>query len=195
MNGRMKVLSLVCCGACALTGCYGYYDLIDTCWPDRYNYMAQKEVKAAFAPQVNNGKVLDQTIWNYHFETGTDKLTAGGLEHLAYIARRRPHPDTCLFLQTAQDIAYDPNAPDKLAETRQELDLKRIQAIQKFLSAQTNAQCMFQICVHDPAEVGLSAIAVNSATQQMLTTRFKGGLTTGGGAAPGAVSTSAPGGR
>ena len=41
--------------------------------------------------------------------------------------RRRPNPDTCLFLQTAQDIAYDPNAPDKMAETRQELDLKRAQ--------------------------------------------------------------------
>ena len=71
-----------------------------------------------FAPQVNNGQVLDQTIWNYHFEPGTDRLTAGGLEHLAYIARRRPHPDTAVYLQTAQDVAYDPASPDKLAETR-----------------------------------------------------------------------------
>jgi hypothetical protein len=197
MNGRIKYRGLVLYGACALfglTGCYGYGDLVDTCWPQRYNYMAGREFKTTFCPQVNNGKVLDQTIWNYHFETGTDRLTAGGLEHLAYIARRRPHSDTCLFLQTAQDISYDPSAPDKMAETRMDLDCKRIQAIQKFLTAQTNAQCSFQVAVHDPAEVGISAVAVLSSSTQMLTTRFKGGLTTSaGGAAPGGAAAAAPG--
>src|SRR4051794_20149177 len=110
MKGIINRAALVLCGALALgglVGCYHMGDLYDPCWPQRYNYMASKELKAAVAPQVNNGKVLDQTIWNYHFEVGTDRLTAGGLEHLAYLARRRPCPDTNLFLQTAQDIAYD----------------------------------------------------------------------------------------
>jgi hypothetical protein len=194
MNGRIQCTALVFgCALVGLTGCFGYGELVDTCWPQRYDYMATREERAAFAPQVNNGKVLDQTVWNYHFEPGTDRLTAGGLDHLAYIARRRPHPDTCLFLQTAQDISYDPNAPDRMTETRQELDFKRIQAIQKFLTAQTAGQCVFKIEVHDPAEVGLSAVAVQSASQQMLTTRFKGGLTGGGGAAAGAAGGAAPG--
>jgi hypothetical protein len=196
MNGIIRNIGQVLCWTCALggmLGCYQYNEVIDPCWPQRYNYMAKRELKVAIAPQVNNGKVLDQTLWNYHFEAGTDRLTAGGLEHLAYIVRRRPCPDTCLFLQTAQDISYDPSSPDKLAETRQELDLKRMQAIQKFLAAQTNGQYVFNIQIHDPAEVGLNAVAVQSSVQQMLTTRFKGGLPGGGGAAPGAVTTSPPG--
>src|SRR5438132_1499098 len=33
---------------------------------------------------------LNQTIWNHHFEWGTDQLTPGGLDHLAHLTRRRP---------------------------------------------------------------------------------------------------------
>jgi hypothetical protein len=180
-------------------GCYRYRELIDPCWPDRYNYMARRELTAAFQPQVYNGHVLDQTMWNWHFEPGTDRLTAGGLNHLAYIARRRPHPDTLVFLQTAQDISYDPTAPDKLAEGRADLDAKRIAAVQKFLVAQTGGSCQFRVEVHDPAEPYLPAVAVYNAYNNMVTTRFRGGLQgsgSGAGAAgaPGAVQTSAPGG-
>jgi capsid portal protein len=170
--------------------------------------MANKEVKAALAPQVNNGRILDQTIWSYHFEIGTDKLTPGGLEHLAYIARRRPCPDCMVYLQTATlaDLGYDfdNKNPDKLTEARAELDIKRKQAIQKFLVAQTVGQMAFQVAIHDPAEVGIEAPSANSAYQKMVATRFQGGLTQGGGAggaggqtgaggAPGAVQTNPPG--
>ena len=54
--------------------------------------------------QVHNGHVLDQTVWNSHFEPGTDHLTAGGLAHLDYLARRRPAPDTTVFLEVAKDV-------------------------------------------------------------------------------------------
>ena len=79
---------------------------------------APRGERRPIAPQVSNGHVLDQTVWNYDFEPGTDKLTGGGLEHLAYLARRRPQPDPMVYLQTAQDVAYDPASPDKLAATR-----------------------------------------------------------------------------
>jgi hypothetical protein len=183
MNGFIKTLGR-CGGAAgliALAGCCGYWEAVDPCYPARYTYMADREVFAALAPQVNNGQVLDQTVWNYHFVCGTDCLTAGGLEHLAYLARRRPHPDTCVFLQTAQDICYDPHAPDKMAECRADLDCRRVQAIQKFLTAQTGGQCAWKVEVHDPAEVGINAIAANASSQQMLNTRFRGGLPGGGG--------------
>src|SRR5262245_48731871 len=65
-------------------------DLYDRCYPERYNNLARREVNLAFTPQVQNGHVLDQTVWNHHFEPGTDKLTPGGLAQLQYIARRRP---------------------------------------------------------------------------------------------------------
>ena len=66
-----------------LAGCAAYRDIVDPCWPERYNYMARQEVKEGFAPQVQNGHVLDQTVWNYHFEakkTGEpgDQLNAAG---------------------------------------------------------------------------------------------------------------------
>src|SRR5579883_83038 len=132
-----KVVAILCCGAASASiGCWPDR-WVDPCWPLRYDYMAWQSVNAAMAPQVQNGHVLDQTIWNYYFEPGTAKLTAGGRERLAYLARRRPYPDTLLYLQTAQDVVFDPNAPEKTAEARQTLDGQRIAAVQAYLAAQT----------------------------------------------------------
>jgi hypothetical protein len=173
------------CSGCAgghggVGGCDLYRNLVDPCYPQRYEFMARKEVNEAFIPQVQNGHVLDQTIWNYHFEAGTDRLTTGGLAHLAYLARRRPCPDTVVYLQTAQDVVYDPANPDKMVSVRQDLDLKRGQAIERYLVAQTAGHVVPQVIVHDPAEVGLSAIAVGNSVQQAYL-RFRGGLQGGGG--------------
>src|SRR5437868_1877918 len=100
---RRSVAAGCVAGSLALAGgCY-YRDLVDPCYPERYQNAAKQEVYAACAPQMNNGHVLDQTVWNYHFETGKDKLTPGGVEHLAYLARRRPCPDPTVYVQTAQD--------------------------------------------------------------------------------------------
>ena len=75
-----KTAKMACCAGLVggLGGCYRYHDVVDPCYPVRYSYMARQEVCAGLAPQVNNGHVLDQTIWNYHFELGSDKLTPGG---------------------------------------------------------------------------------------------------------------------
>ena len=86
MKGFITRAAGLVAGAAAVAGggCY-YRDVVDPCWPERYNYVARQEVNAAFAPQVQNGHVLDQTVWNYDFEEGTDRLTAGGLERVAYL--------------------------------------------------------------------------------------------------------------
>src|SRR5205085_9525153 len=140
-------------------------------YPMRYEYMARKEVHAAFAAQVNRGHMLDQTVWNYHFNAGTDQLNAMGLDHLAMLARRLPQPDTLLFVQTAQDITYDPANPDKLHDPRAGLDGKRIAAIQRFMQAQTAGKDLdFQVATIDPSEIGLPAIPVGSAITQLYTT-------------------------
>src|SRR3989442_571602 len=98
----------------ALAGGCQYRDLVDPCYPERYEHAARVEVRSIFAPQVHNGHVLDQTIWNSYFEAGTDRLTPAGLEQLAYLVRRRPAPDPVVYLQLAQDVpvAYDPDHPD-----------------------------------------------------------------------------------
>jgi hypothetical protein len=149
-------------------GCETYRDVVDPCYPKRYEAQARKEATEAYAPQVNNGHVLDQTIWNYHFEAGTDKLTPGGLERLAYLARRRPSPDPFVYVQTAQDVSFDPGAADKFAEQRSKLDNGRVQAVQSYLNAETAGRHItFEVAVHDPAEVGLSGAAMNTSIQKL----------------------------
>src|SRR5947207_405506 len=121
-------------GLLSLGGCHegSYRDLVDPCWPERYNAQARHTTRDVFDVQAANGHVLDQTVWNYFFEfdpkTGgpTDKLTIGGMEHLKYLARRRPCPDPRIFVQTAQELPGGATVPlDKFASVRAELDGKR----------------------------------------------------------------------
>jgi hypothetical protein len=155
-------------GTTLVAGCDCYRSIVDPCYPQRYEFAARQEVNGTFAPQVHNGHVLDQTVWNYHFEPGTDKLTLGGQDYLAYLARRRPCPDPTVYLQTAQDTTYDPAAPDKFAEARVRLDNQRIQAVQNYLSAQTASRHLtFEVVVHDPADPGMAAVPVGVSILKM----------------------------
>jgi hypothetical protein len=155
-------------GLSLLGGCDCYRNIVDPCYPSRYEMMSRQEAVGSMAPQVNNGHVLDQTVWNYHFETGTDKLTPGGIDHLAYIARRRPYPDPTVYLQTARDITYNQAESDKYVESRRSLDKRRIQAIQNYLNAQTAGRNLtFDVVAIDPSEPGMSAIPANISIQKL----------------------------
>jgi hypothetical protein len=200
----MKGFMAKCATALSLTtgltvaggGCDRYRNLVDPCYPERYEFASRQEVVAAFAPQVSNGHFLDQTLWNYQFEPGSDRLTPAGMEHLTYLTRRRPYPDCMIYLATAHDILYDPADPaaaDKYADQRAKLDQRRIQAIQNYLSAETAGRHLsFEVLVHDPAEVGLSALPVGVSVQKMYL-GFQGTLTAGGAAgATGAAAGGAP---
>jgi hypothetical protein len=176
-------------GGCASGGCAGggcdangsCKDLYDKCWPQRYNNLAQRSVNQAMAPQVMNGHVLDQTVWNHHFEEGSDKLTQGGIAHLQYIARRRPCPDTTVYLATSLDLKYDPACPDRYCGARQELDIARVAAIQKYLTALNCGRPQdYQVKIHDPADVTLAASGPGRSVGQMYG-KFQGRLATGGG--------------
>jgi hypothetical protein len=150
-----------------VAGCATYRELVDPCWPERYDSMARHAVNEAAYAQAYNGHVLDQTVWNYHFEsdpkTGapTARLTPAGMEHLKYISRRRPAPDTRIYLATAQDIPGLATQPaDKILEVRAKLNSDRIAAIQRFLAIQTGSPVAFAIEIHDPAEVDLDATQI-----------------------------------
>lgn len=187
-----SLMALGCTGAlAALQGCECYRNIVDPCYPERYNYQARQETKAALGAQVYNGHVLEQTVWNHDFETGTDRLTPGGMEHLAYLARRRPSVDTVVYLQTAQDVAYDqgdatkPANPNtaKFIETRNDLNNRRTRSIQAFLSAQTSGRNLkFEVVVHDPPEVGIAASYAGLAASRM-NGAAEGTRQTGGGGA------------
>jgi hypothetical protein len=177
---RKAAAALCCLAGAGGLGCVTYHDCVDPCYPERYNAEARREVVAAYSPQIANGHVLDQTVWNSDFEQGTDKLTGGGMEHLAYIARRRPQPDPVVYLQTAGDLYYDGNKPDEMADKRQDLDSRRVAAIQKFLGAQTGGRRGdFQVLIHDPADVGASDVWDGAVYTQMIS-RARGGLPVGG---------------
>ncbi len=131
------------------------YYLWDPCWPERYGAMAHASVNGHFCAQVRNGRVLHQTVWNWWFEPGTASLNPLGMTRLSSLARRRVPFDPVLYLQTAQDLSYNPKKPQELIVKRQELDQQRTAAIQQFLSAQTAGRSIpFQVVVHDPPEAG-----------------------------------------
>jgi hypothetical protein len=208
MKGFITRVVMTACGAALLAsagGCYALHGCYDPCYPERYEYMARQEVNAASAPQIQNGHVLDQTLWNYEFEPGKDVLTPGGLDHLAYLARRRPQPDPVVYLQTAHDVSYDPALPEKYAEGRADLDTRRITAVQKYLNAETAGRHVdFQVVVHDPSDPGISANPVGISVQRMYASSQGvlagvgggiGGGGGGGGGAAGAGAAAVSGGR
>ena len=201
MKGIIATISAAVFGLGLLTavGCddFAYHDLVDPCYPERYEFLARQEVNASMAPQMHNGDILNRTVWNYHFEPGSDKLTPGGQEQLKYMVRMRPHPEPVVFLQTAEDITYDPSAHEKYTIARAELNSRRCQAVHSFLTAYTAGAVPCKVVIHDQPEVGFAAAPLGGATYilpnkdgwgswQKFSTRFSGKLPRAetGGAAP-----------
>lgn len=161
---KLFAVTAMTIGLAATAGCTQQGKCVDPCYPERYIYSARNEVNAAFAPQVQNGHILDQTVWNYHFDAAKDELNNGGRDQLDGLIRRRPRPDARIYLATARDIAYDPANPEKFVESRRELDERRANSVLKYLQAQTAGRPMqFEVVVHDPMEVGQNAATVNRA--------------------------------
>jgi len=198
MKGFMKASLAVACLA-GTVGCMGgerYRNLIDPCQMERYGAQARQEVISSFAPQVQNGRILDQTIWNWQFEAGTDKLNPSGMFKLDSLVRRRPEPDPRIFIATARDIGYDTEKPDAYGEARRDLDSKRAEAIQKYMAAQTAGRPMtFDILIHDPKDPGMPGISARAGWASQIG-NYSGQLgTTGGGAAQNALGGGGGGGQ
>jgi hypothetical protein len=172
-----------------LIGCYHYRELVDPCWPERYNSTARASVREMCTAQSNKGHILDQTIWNSYFERdlktgdGTAKLNEAGQEVLRYIARRQPFPDFHLWLQYPHDV--------KDVGKREQVVADRKVAIQNFLSTQTllGGGDNYQISMHDfvqptyPAEWAEKAYrAIDMQGKLIAVPQGSGGSGGGGGA-------------
>lgn len=177
MNGFIKRTVAGLClgtGLSVLAGCVHYRQLVDPCWPERWNNIARSSVREIYNAQAYNGHIIDQTIWDYCFNRDKegkpgDVLNEAGQARLDYLARRRPVPDSHLYLQTAQAIPYTPTAPEKTITARQELDQKRIQAIQAYLSTKlgpNGVNLPVEVTVFDPAPVGIDARGIGGTAQQ-----------------------------
>lgn len=179
----VKAKSLVLMGlagfcASGLSGCFGYRDVVDCYYPKRYSVQARNSVRNSLAPQVNNGAILDQTVWNYHFMPETADLHPMGVEHLKRLARTRPTPATVLYLQTAQlDLVEGDASLKDLAHRRKNLDKQRSEKVIAFMNTYLEGREHepFQVVIHDPAEVyGSGTIA-----EQVINSRansYRGGL-------------------
>ena len=179
-------------GGLTACGCEHYQKCVDPCWPERYNNTARREVISAFAPQVQNGHILDQTVYNYQFELGSDRLTESGKDQLDSLVRRRPVPDPRVFLATARDIGYDAGNPEAYKTAQADLNNKRSAAVQKYLASQTGERPMqFEIVVHDPMPVGEHADPANRSIR--LNHNSTTGTLAGGASATTASSTGASG--
>lgn len=174
-----------------------YANFADPCWPERYAYEARNAAVAPFAVHVSNGNIVDHTLANYHFEQGSDRLTPGGMQKLDYLTRRRPAPDKVVYLQTARDVAFDPAAPDQVANTRLELDARRAAAVQKYVAATTAGRAVaMDVQVIDPPEMTTSAQGQANAVRAwpaQYTAAIQGqggaGAVTGTGSGTGAATT------
>jgi hypothetical protein len=172
-------------GLIGMVGCAHYNDVVDPCYPERYEAVSRKEVNDAFTPQVANGHVLDQTVWDSHFVTGTSELSLLGREHLDYMIRRRPCADTAVYLQTAADIPFDPADPKKFIDARNKLNGERKEVVEKYLVAAADGRNLnFEVKLHDPATAGMSAIPANQTMRMRYLGTPAGSLPFVGGAAP-----------
>jgi hypothetical protein len=153
----------------------------DIAWPDRYNYAARQAVVAPFAQQAATGHFLHQTMWNFYFESGTDRLTPGGMDKLNSLAHATPGPDPRIYLQNAQDVGATPENLDKVAAMRNELNGKRAAAIQRYMATQFGPPLTYEVLVHDAPTPSISGLAAGSAYRGQLG-GYRGGLSTGAGA-------------
>ncbi len=196
-------------GTCGSGGCGGngsngagghssvedhYRNAVDVCYPERYQHAARQAVIAPFAQQVENGHFLNQTLWNYYFDAGSDKLSPAGMEKLDSLTRTRPAPDSKLYLQTARDITVTPDNVVKLAELRNDLDAKRAVAVQKYMANQPafGAPIAYEIYVHDAPIPGINAEMAARAYRGSFQ-GYTGGVS--GGAGGGVVGTGGGGGN
>jgi hypothetical protein len=150
----------------------------DISWPDRYNYAARQAVVAPYAQQAANGHFLHQTLWNFYFEPGSDKLTAGGMDKLTSMAHATPGPDPRIYIQHAQDIATTPENMGTVAGLRNDLNAKRAVAIQKYMATQFGPPITYEVLVHDAPVPGISSVFASGAYRGQ-GTGYRGGLSSG----------------
>ncbi len=190
---KAKALGMLAAGALAASGCVETYnELVDPCWPQRWNCRTREEVNYHLDTQANNGLVLEQTVWNTHFREGSDELTPGGMALLDRLVRRRPQPVKELFLQTAHDVRYLVEKPSDFGPARTDLDARRVKAVETYL-AQVRPGVTFQVTVHDPDRVGMSAVESSKAVVDHV--NAAAGTMTGGAGGMGGGGSTGGGGR
>jgi hypothetical protein len=153
MKGFIKqTAATLCFSASLLTvlGCYHYRDIVDPCWPERYNSIAAHSVREIHNAQSDKGHLLDQTIWSDDFDGA--KLKPSAIARLERIAHLEPVPLLLkVYLQDAK-LPYDAKkAPEEQIDAREILNQARARAIQAYLATQRSElrPTAYEVLVHD----------------------------------------------
>jgi hypothetical protein len=118
-------------------------------------------------------------MWNFYFEPGSDKLTAGGMDKLNSLAHATPGPDPRIYLQNAQDVGVTPENMDKVVAIRNDLNGKRAVAIQRYMTTQFGPPITYEVLVHDAPTPALFGVFAGNAFRGQIG-GYRGGLSTGG---------------
>ncbi len=183
MNGFIKrTAAVVVLGsAAALPGCckdatLGCYD---NCWLERYSYQAKQSEMQTFDAQVNNGHVLDQTVFAYHFDARHGQADQGrpGAPGLPGAAPSSARPED-LFAD-GPGPALRLGRAGAIQQRSQRTGLQARGGDSAFLNADTAGRPMaFEVIVHDAPTPGLATQPIGNAVQRHYDS-FTGSLATG----------------
>lgn len=124
--------------------------------PRCFSMLSRATTQELLSQQAGRGMVLQQTIWSIQFERGTAKLHYSGRAVLHRLVRQFPDMPLELFVQSAQDIEFDSEAPAEYAKERDTLDFQRAQAVRDYMTIVLR-QPEPKLYIHDPQRVGMWA--------------------------------------
>jgi hypothetical protein len=161
------------CAALALmsvTGCYGtFHEVVDPCYPERYNCKAREEVNAFRNMQEANGTAIEQTLYAHYFMPGEAKLNDGGIAFLERITHRRPSPETTIYIQTAQntyDLDFNQNA-GQVAQKRTDLDNARKALVEQFVKMSRPDVAFNIVTGANPGKEGINGLEIATGVRNI----------------------------
>jgi len=160
------------CAALALmsvTGCYGtFHEVVDPCYPERYNCKAREEVGALRDLQEQNGTAIEQTLYVHYFKPGAAELNDAGVAFLERVSHRRPAPETTIYVQTAQNTYdLDYRQADQLATRRNDLDNARKAQVEAFLRVARPDVTFTVVGGANPGREGINALEAATAVRNI----------------------------
>ena len=108
----IALAALVTCVALSSPSQAGWTDFwhratVDTCrnncWPEPFNKMDQRDVRAPLDAMVRKGWQLQNTLGTYHFDPQTNQLTHAAERKIEWILTQNPPQRQVVFVQRSLD--------------------------------------------------------------------------------------------
>jgi len=155
----MRCVKVLSCAAltAALALAVGCKLLPDNEWPEPYTSIAKEEVQAPIDIQVANARVVEQTLWDYHFEPNSERLNSTGRQRLRWIAPQAQDTYPVIYVAAIDDA---------------ELTQRRVARVQVVLDEIAGPDSGVQVVQADARMVGLPGRHVETVFKKMAQTGF-----------------------